>query len=70
MATEKPSHKTCKIEPSGITASDGIGLASLFVIIILILLIAPITSMGAPPQPPGRLIDVGNGINMHIYWYW
>ncbi len=67
MATEKPSHKTFKIEPSGITASDGIGLASLFVIIILILLIAPITSMGAPPQPPGRLIDVGNGINMHIY---
>jgi pimeloyl-ACP methyl ester carboxylesterase len=64
MAAEKPSHKTCKRKPSRIAASDGVGLAGLFLIIILI---APVASMGAPPQPPGRLIDMGGGINLHIY---
>ena len=68
MAWEKPSKKNDKRKTSRIGASDGVGLAGLFVIIIiLILLIAPIASMGAPPQPPGRLVDVGDGINMHIY---
>jgi pimeloyl-ACP methyl ester carboxylesterase len=43
-----------------------VGMASLFLIIILSLLIAPIASIGASPQPPGRLVDVG-GILMHIY---
>ena len=70
MDREKPSHKTSKRKPGRVAASYGVGLASLFlIIIILILLIAPIASMGAPPQPPGRLVDVGggDGINMHIY---
>jgi pimeloyl-ACP methyl ester carboxylesterase len=67
MVWEKHSKKNRKIKPSRIAASDGVGLVGLFSIIILILLIAPITSMGASPQPPGRLIDVGGGINMHIY---
>jgi hypothetical protein len=67
MDTEKPSHKTRKGKPGRIAASYGVGLASLFSIIILILLTAPIASMGAPPQPPGRLVDVGDGIDMHIY---
>jgi pimeloyl-ACP methyl ester carboxylesterase len=68
MTWEKPSQKSYKIKCSRIAAFDGIGLAGLFSIIILILLIAPIASMGAPHQPPGRLVDdVGDGINMHIY---
>jgi pimeloyl-ACP methyl ester carboxylesterase len=69
MDREKPSHKTSKRKPGRVAASYGVGLASLFlIIIILILLVAPIVSMGAPPQPPGRLVDVGGGgINMHIY---
>lgn len=71
MDREKPSHKTSKRKPGRVAASYGVGLASLFlIIIILILLVAPIASMGAPPQPPGRLVDVGGGgggINMHIY---
>src|SRR5918994_2966933 len=69
MDREKPSHKTSKRKPGRVAASYGVGLASLFlIIIILIFLIAPIASMGAPPQPPGRLVDVGGGgINMHIY---
>jgi pimeloyl-ACP methyl ester carboxylesterase len=38
------------------------------IIILTLLLIAPVSSMGASPQPPGRLVDVGgDGINMHIY---
>jgi hypothetical protein len=67
MTWEKPSQKSYKIKCSRIAAFDGIGLVGLFSIIILILLTAPITSMGAPPQPPGRLVDVGGGVNMHIY---
>lgn len=69
MGTEKPSHKTGKGKPGRIAASYDVGLVSLFLIIILILLVAPIAAMGAPPQPPGRLVDVGGGggINMHIY---
>jgi len=67
MAWKKPSKKNGKRKTSRIGASDGVGLAGLFAIIILILLIAPIASTGAPPQPPGRLVDVGDGINMHIY---
>ena len=72
MDREKPSHKTSKRKPGRVAASYGVGLASLFlIIIILILLVAPIASMGAPPQPPGRLVDVdgggGGGISMHIY---
>jgi pimeloyl-ACP methyl ester carboxylesterase len=67
MVWEKPSQKSRKIKPSRIAAFDGVGLASLFLIIILIILTAPITSMGASPQSPGRLVDVGGGINMHIY---
>jgi pimeloyl-ACP methyl ester carboxylesterase len=68
MTWEKPSQKSYKIKCSRIAAFDGVGLAGLFSIIILIFLTAPITSMGAPPQPPGRLVDdVGDGINMHIY---
>jgi pimeloyl-ACP methyl ester carboxylesterase len=67
MAWEKPSQKNDKRKTSRVVASDGVGLAGLFVIIILILLIAPVLSM-AQPQPPGRLVDVGGGgINMHIY---
>jgi pimeloyl-ACP methyl ester carboxylesterase len=65
MVWEKPSQKKCKRKPSRIAASYGVGLAGLFLIILL--LIAPIALMGAPPQPPGRLVDVGGGINMHIY---
>ena len=69
MTWEKPSQKSYKIKCSRIAAAHGVGLAGLFSIIILILLIAPIASMGAPPQPPGRLVDdvCGSGINMHIY---
>jgi pimeloyl-ACP methyl ester carboxylesterase len=70
MTWEKPSQKSRKGKPSRIAAFDGVGLAGLFSIIILILLTAPITSMGAPPQPPGRLVDDVSGsvgINMHIY---
>lgn len=70
MDREKPSHKTSKRKPGRVAAFDGVGLVSLFliiIIIILILLVAPIASLGAPPQPPGRLVDVGGGINMHIY---
>jgi pimeloyl-ACP methyl ester carboxylesterase len=69
MVWEKPSKKSRKGKPSRIAAFDGIRLAGLFSIIILILLTAPIASMGAPPQPPGRLVDVSGsvGINMHIY---
>jgi pimeloyl-ACP methyl ester carboxylesterase len=63
---EKSSHKSWRRKSGRIAASDGVGLAGLFLIIILVLLIAPIASMGAP-QPPGRLVDVGGGINMHIY---
>ena len=63
---EKSSHKSWRRKSGRIAASDGVGLAGLFLIIILALLIAPIASMGAP-QPPGRLVDVGGGINMHIY---
>jgi hypothetical protein len=69
MTWEKPSQKSYKIKCSRIAAAHGVGLAGLFSIIILILLIAPIASMGAPPQPPGRLVDdvTGSvGINMHI----
>ncbi len=66
MAWEKPSQNNDKRKTSRVVASDGVGLAGLFLIIILILLIAPIASMGAP-QPPGRLVDVSGGINMHIY---
>jgi pimeloyl-ACP methyl ester carboxylesterase len=47
-------------------APNGVGLVGLFSIILPLLLIAPIASM-ATPQPPGRLVDVGDGINMHIY---
>jgi pimeloyl-ACP methyl ester carboxylesterase len=70
MVWEKPSQKSRKGKPSRIAAFDGVRLIGLFSIIILILLVAPIAAMGAPPQPPGRLIDVdggGVGINMHIY---
>ena len=70
MTWEKPSQKSYKIKCSRIAAAHGVGLAGLFSIIILILLIAPIASMGAPPQPPGRLVDDVSGsvgINMHIY---
>src|SRR5215207_3610249 len=67
MTWKKPSKKNGKRKASRIGASDGVGLGGLFVIILLILLIAPIASTGAPPQPPGRLVDVGDGINMHIY---
>jgi pimeloyl-ACP methyl ester carboxylesterase len=63
---EKSSHKSWRRKSGRIAASDGVGLAGLFLIIILVLLIAPIASMGAT-QPPGRLVDVGSGINMHIY---
>lgn len=63
---EKSSHKSWRRKSGRIAASDGVGLAGLFLIIILALLIAPIASMGAP-QPPGRLVDVDGGINMHIY---
>jgi pimeloyl-ACP methyl ester carboxylesterase len=63
---EKSSHKSWRRKRGRIAASDGVGLAGLFLIIILVLLIAPIASMGAP-QPPGRLVDVGGGINMHTY---
>ncbi len=62
---EKSSHKSWRRKSGRIAASDGVGLAGLFLIIILVLLVAPIASMGAP-QPPGRLVDVG-GIRMHIY---
>jgi pimeloyl-ACP methyl ester carboxylesterase len=69
MTWEKPSQKSYKIKCSRIAAAHGVGLAGLFSIIILILLIAPIASMGASHQPPGRLVDDvgGSGINMHIY---
>jgi pimeloyl-ACP methyl ester carboxylesterase len=67
MACEKTSQKSRKIKPSIIAAFDGVRLVGLFLIITLILLTAPITSMGASPQPPGRLVDAGGGINMHIY---
>lgn len=65
----KSSHKSWRRRKScRIAVSNGVGLAGLFVIILLpLLLITPIASMGAPPQPPGRLADVGGGINMHIY---
>ena len=63
---EKSSQKSWRRKSGRIAASDGVGLAGLFLIIILVLLIAPIALMGAP-QPPGRLVDVGGGINMHIY---
>ena len=63
---EKSSHKSWRRKRGRIAASDGVGLSGLFLIIILALLIAPIASMGAP-QPPGRLVNVGGGINMHIY---
>jgi pimeloyl-ACP methyl ester carboxylesterase len=67
MTWEKPSQKNDKRKTSRIVSSYGVGLAGLFSIIILIFLIAPIASMGASPEPPGNLIDVGDGINMHIY---
>jgi pimeloyl-ACP methyl ester carboxylesterase len=66
MTWEKPSQKKYKRKSNTIVASDGVGLAGLFVIIILILLIVPIASTAAP-QPPGRLVDVGGGFMMHIY---
>jgi pimeloyl-ACP methyl ester carboxylesterase len=66
MAWEKPSKKNGKRNTSRVVASDGVGLVGLFSILVLILLISPIASIGAP-QPPGKLVDVGGGINMHIY---
>lgn len=65
MTWEKPSQRNGKRKTSRVVASDAIGLVGIFSIIIL-LLIAPVLSM-AQPQPPGRLVDVGDGINMHIY---
>lgn len=70
MVWEKPSHKTRKRKSSRVAAaSNGVGLAGFFMINSLILLTAPIASVGASPQPPGRLVDVGRGsdIDMHIY---
>ena len=70
MVWEKPSHTTRKRKSSRVAAaSNGVGLAGFFMIISLILLTAPIASVGASPQPPGRLVDVGRGsdIDMHIY---
>jgi pimeloyl-ACP methyl ester carboxylesterase len=69
MFWEKASQKSRKGKPIRIAAFDGVRLVGLFSIIILILLVAPIAAMGAPPQPPGKLVDVGGsvGINMHIY---
>jgi hypothetical protein len=69
MTWEKPSKKNVKRKIGRSAASYGVGLFGLFsiiVIIILILLMAPVLSI-AQPQPPGRLIDVGGDINMHIY---
>jgi pimeloyl-ACP methyl ester carboxylesterase len=66
MTWEKSSQKNDKKKTSRVVASDGVGLVGLFLIFILILLIAPIASIAAL-QPPGRLVDVGDGINMHIY---
>jgi hypothetical protein len=45
MVWKKPSQKNGKRKTSRIAASDGAGLAGLFSIIILILLIAPVLSM-------------------------
>jgi pimeloyl-ACP methyl ester carboxylesterase len=67
MIWEKTSQKNDKRRGGRVVASCGVCLTGLFLIIILILLTAPITSMGAPPQPPGRLVDVSGGINQHIY---
>src|SRR5918996_1224354 len=66
MVWEKPSQKNDKINPGRIASSYGIGIASLFPIII-ILITAPIALAGASPQPPGRLVDVGGAVDMHIY---
>jgi triacylglycerol esterase/lipase EstA (alpha/beta hydrolase family) len=64
---EKLLQKNHKRETSRVVASRGVGLASSFVsIIFLILIVTPIASMAAP-QPPGKLVDVGGGIDMHIY---
>ena len=64
---EKLLQKNHKREISRVVASRGVGLAGSFVsIIFLILIVTPIASMAAP-QPPGKLVDVGGGINMHIY---
>src|ERR687893_2753882 len=67
MTWEKHSKKNGKRKTGRIAVSNRVGLVGLFsIIIILILLIAPVLSM-AQPQPPGRLVDVGGGISMHIY---
>jgi pimeloyl-ACP methyl ester carboxylesterase len=65
MVWDKPSQKNGKRKTGRIAASDRVGLFSI-IILILTLLIAPVLSM-AQQQPPGRLVDVGGGINMHIY---
>src|ERR687896_830013 len=67
MTGGKPLKKNGKRKTGRSAASYGVGLVGLFsIIIILILIMAPVLSM-AQPQPPGRLVDVGGGISMHIY---
>jgi pimeloyl-ACP methyl ester carboxylesterase len=63
MAWEKPSQKKSKRKTSRIAAFSSWGVVGLFLIVLLII---PVPSM-AQPQPPGRLVDVGGGINIHIY---
>jgi alpha/beta hydrolase fold len=64
---EKPLQKNHKRKTNRVVASRGVGLTGSFVsIIFVILMITPIASMAAP-QPPGKLVDAGGGINMHIY---
>jgi pimeloyl-ACP methyl ester carboxylesterase len=66
MVWWKSTQSSGKRKTGRVVAPNGVGLVGLFSIILPLLLIAPIASMAAP-QPPGRLVDVGGGINMHIY---
>ena len=66
MVWWKPTQSSGKRKTGRVVAPNGVGLVGLFSIILPLLLIAPIASIAAP-QPPGRLVDVGGGINMHIY---
>jgi pimeloyl-ACP methyl ester carboxylesterase len=62
----KPTQSSGKRKTGRVVAPNGVGLVGLFSIILPLLIIAPVVSL-AQPQPPGRHVDLGGSINMHIY---
>lgn len=71
MSSASPPLKQSKRKANKIVAHGCYTIAGLF--LIALLLIVPVTSMGYPQQPPGRLVDVGRdaagggSFMMHIY---